>query len=67
MFLFSIEDGYQRNLHENTRDMIHKNDEKSCPLNFEDWTSSSRFCYKIFLEKINWTEADHRCQNLAEI
>ena len=36
----------------------------NCPNPFEDWDPTSNHCYKIFLKKLNWTNAESRCNML---
>lgn len=56
-------------------DSLEMNNTRKCPENFEDWTSrfesessdhiTSEFCYKIFRNKLNWTEAELRCEEFG--
>ena len=34
---------------------------RNCPSSFEDWAHTSKYCYKIFTKKLNWTEAESSC------
>lgn len=38
---------------------------RNCPHPFEDWDPTSNHCYKIFLKKFNWNEAESQCNVLG--
>ena len=38
---------------------------KTCPGIFEDWDSTSSYCYKIFEKKVNWTKAESNCESFG--
>merc|ERR1711894_187428 len=38
---------------------------RNCPSNYQVWEETSKYCYKIFTRKLNWTEAESNCRKFG--
>ena len=36
----------------------------NCPDNFQDWSTQSGLCHKIFVQQLNWTDSELLCKQV---
>ena len=45
--------------------ILEVNTIRNCPSNYQVWEETSKYCYKIFTRKLNWTEAESNCRKFG--